>query len=143
MAKRKKNRMEKNTVMKYIVIPCTIAIVCSLIYLIWHLNNQNSTYSNIQYIQGFISSSGRLNDFQNKLGMHDSKEDIKWYKTDEEIRIDFGRIILTWPPEEFYDEKNIELIGTIGFTIEILPDDNGNKVLHLYYRGEEVERWVR
>lgn len=148
MAKRRHGRVEvqthmnKNGVMKWILIPCVICVICSCVYLIWFINNQNSTYQNIQYIKSFQTSSGKINDFSNKLGMRDPKEDIKWFKTDKEIRIEFGRIFLTWEPEAFYTQENLDLIGTIGFTIDIKEED-GAKVLHLYYRGEELERWVR
>lgn len=148
MAKRKrgrpevKNHMNNFAVTKWILIPCVICIICSCIYLIWYINSQNSTYENVAYIRSFMTSSGKLNDFSNKLGMQDPKEDIKWFKTDDEIRIEFGRIFLTWEPEAFYQQENLDLIATIGFTIDIIEED-GVKVLHLYYRGEEVERWVR
>jgi hypothetical protein len=75
--------------------------------------------------------------------MHDPETDIKWYKTDDEIRIEFGRIYLTWEPENFYNQDNLDQLGTIGFTIDVKKDSDGNKVLHLYYMGEEVERWVK
>lgn len=150
MAKRKLKKgvktttqMDKNPVMRWILIPCTIVIVFTCIFLIWYLNNQNSTYTNIQYIRSFMTSSGTLNDFQNKLGMHDPETDIKWYKTDDEIRIEFGRIILTWEPVDFYQQENLDALGTIGFTTKIIEDSEGNKILHLYYQGEEVERWVK
>lgn len=149
MAKRKlgkqqrRDYMGKNKPYKYVFIPCAIVIIVSLCYLIWYINTQNSTYDNILYIRSFMTSSGTLNDFQNKLGMHNPDTDIKWFKTSDEIRIEFGRIYLTWEPKDFYAEENLELLGTIGFTIEIKKDGDGNSVLHLYYRGKEVPRWVK
>mgnify|MGYP001660877101 FL=1 len=142
-SQRRKDYMGGKSVLKYILIPCTIAIVASCIFLIWYINNQNSTYSNIEYIRGFMTSSGKLNDYSNKLGMHDPETDIKWYKTDDEIRIEFGRIYLTWEPEKFYQQENLDALETIGFTIKVKEDKDGNKILHLYYQGEEVERWVK
>lgn len=150
MAKRRASRMNerkdymgKNSGMKHVLIPCVIVIVFTLAFLIWYINNQNSTYSNILYIRSFMTSSGNINDYQNKLGMHDPETDIRWYKTEDEIRIEFGRIHLTWEPEKFYEQENLDLLETIGFTIKILEDSNGNRVLHLYYKDREVERWVR
>lgn len=149
MAKRKAGRqgrkdfMGSNKGYKYVFIPCAIVIIVSLVYLTWYLNNQNSTYDNIIYIRSFMSSSGQLNDFQNKLGMHNWETDIKWFKTDKEIRIEFGRISLTWEPDKFYEKENLELLSTIGFTVDVKKDGDGNSVLHLYYRGEEVPRWVK
>lgn len=150
MAKRKlgknQNRgtaMSKNIGYKTVFIPCAIVLVASLVYLIWYLNTQNSTYDNILYIRSFMTSSGNLNDFQNKLGMHDPETDIKWFKTDKEIRIEFGRIYLTWEPEDFYAKENLDLLSTIGITTDVKSEKDGRKVLHLYYHGEEIPRWVK
>lgn len=145
MAKRRKQKefMDKGKGIKYIIWPCLIVMVGSLIYLVWFVNNQNATYNHILYIQSFMTNSGKLNDFQNKLGMHDPETDIKWYKTDDEIRIEFGYITLTWEPKDFFQQENLELLQTIGFTTEIVTDDEGNKILKLYYMGEELERWIK
>lgn len=149
MAKRKlgkvnqrKDFMGGKSPMKYIIIPCMIVVIMSCMYLIWYQNNLNSTASNIEYIKSFMTSSGELRDYSNKIGMHDPKEDIRWYKTDEEIRIEFGRIYLTWEPEVFYSAEVQEDLNTIGFTTKIIEKD-GVKTLHLYYMGEEMERWVK
>ena len=149
MAKRKLNTVTKRKenmkggVTKYILIPCTIVIIASCIFLIWYINRQNSTYSNINYIKGFVTSSGKLNDFSNKIGMQDPETDLKWYKTDKEIRIEFGRIILTWEPKDFYVQENLDALSTIGITTEIKTEKDGTKTLHLYYNGNEMERWVK
>ena len=151
MAKRKhKGGIKKTTVMengkfiKYVLWPCLIVIVASLGFLIWYINRQNSTYEHILYIRSFMTSSGKLNDFQNKLGMHDPETDIKWYMDKDNIEIDFGYIILTWEKEDFFQEDNLTLLSTIGFTTEITETkDKKSKTLHLYYMGEELERWIR
>lgn len=149
MAKRKLGKKSRKEVMgkhkgyKYVFIPCTIVIVASLVYLIWYMNTQNSTYDNILYIRSFMTSSGTLNDFQNKIGMKDPETDIKWYKTDDEIRIEFGRIFLTWEPEDFYAEENLQLLSSIGITTEIQKGTDGVRTLHVFYHGEELERWVK
>lgn len=141
--KGRRDVMGKNKAYKYIFIPCALVIIVSLVYLIWYINAQNSTYDNILYIRSFMTSSGTLNDFQNKLGMHNPETDIKWFKTDDEIRIEFGRIYLTWEPKDFFVQENLDLLGTIGFSVEIKEGDDGVKVMHLYYQGKELERWVK
>lgn len=149
MAKRKSGKksrrdvMGNNRVYRYIFIPCAIVVITSLIYLIWFINTKNSTYDNIAYIKSFMTSSGVINDFQNKLGMHDPMNDIRWYKTDNEIRIEFGRIYLTWEPKDFYKQENLDLLGSIGFSVEVKKNEEGVNVLHLYYAGEELPRWVK
>lgn len=149
MAKRKlgkvnqrKDFMGGKNPITYVLIPCMLVVIMSGIYLIWHQNNTNSTASNIEYIRSFMSSSGELRDYSNKIGMHNPETDIKWYKTEDEIRIEFGRIFLTWEPETFYTDEVQEALGTIGFTTKIKEKD-GVKTLYLYYQGEEVERWVK
>lgn len=130
-------------IFKFIVIPCCMVIVASGIYLAYYTNGQNSTYRNIEYIRSFMSSSGQLNDYSNKLGMHDPDEDIKWYKTKDEIEIQFGRIIMSWEVEDFYNKDNLTALESIGFTTKIIEGKDNVKTLHLYYMGEEVERWVK
>ena len=150
MAKRKltkgikrKDFMGNNSVMRYIIIPCMLVIIASCIYLIVFLNNKNSTLSNIEYIRSFMSSSGQLRDYSNKIGMHDATKDIKWYKTNKEVCIEFGRIYLTWEPDEFFTQDNLDRIATIGFTVKYVKSESGDEVMKVYYQGSEVERWVK
>lgn len=148
MAKRRKSSkgnkfLNGNSVLKYILIPIMIVLIAEVAYLAWYINQKNSTVTNIDYIKSFMSSSGKLNDYQNKIGMHDPKTDIRWYKTDDEIRIEFGRIYLTWEPEDFYLEENLQHLETIGITTKIKKNKEGIKTLHIYYMGEEIERWVK
>lgn len=141
--KAKKDYMDTMKIMRYIIIPCAIVFIGTAIYLIWYINRQNSTYANIEYIQGFVTSSGKLNDFQNKIGMHDPETDIKWFKTNKEIRIEFGRITLTWEPEDFYDQHNLDMLATIGITTKIKKSADGRQTLHIYYLDQELERWIK
>lgn len=140
---KRKDFTKSTSFSKLVLIPCTIVIIMSCLYLIWYLSQRNSTIENIYYIQSFMTSSGQLNDYANKLGMHDPEKDIKWFKTTDEIRIEFGRITLTWEPDMFYQQENLDLLKTIGFTIQIKEDKNKKKVLHLFYKGVELERWVK
>lgn len=143
LKRKTKGVQEKRTGIKYMFVPIAIALIASLIYLIWYLNNQNATYEHIDYIRSFMTSSGKLNDYQNKLMMHNPATDIKWYKTDDEIRIEFGNVILTWEPKDFYKQENLDHLGTIGITAQVTEEKDGTKRLRLYYMGEELERWVK
>lgn len=140
---RRKDFMGGNSIIKYVLTPCIIVVVASCIFLVYYYNNKISTTSNVKYIESFMSSSGQLRDYSNKIGMHDPEEDIKWYKTNKEIRIEFGRIYLTWEPEEFFTKEVSDLIETIGFTTTYNTNKDGEKVLKIYYQGVEVERWVK
>lgn len=148
MAKRRKSKnkdvMNKNMSWKYLVAPCALVIICSCVYLMWYINNKNSTYENIDYIRGFMTSSGTLNDFSNKIGMHDPEKDLKWFMTDKTVRIEFGRIVMEWEKDEFLSDDNLTHLSTIGITADVQTDkDTGKKKLHLYYQGTEMERWIK
>lgn len=138
-----KDSMHSNTFWRYVLVPCMIVLIGTVIYMIWYMNNQRSTYKNIEYIKSFMTNTGKLNDFSNKIGMHDPEKDLKWFKTDDEIRIEFGRIILTWEPKDFFEEENLTQLSTIGITVKVKEDKNGQKTMHLFYMGKEIERWVK
>ena len=133
--------MQKGQFSKYVFIPVGIAIIVLTVLLFWYQNNLNATDAHIEYIRSFMTSTGKLNDFQNKLGMHDPLKDIKWYKNEDEIRIEFGRMILTWEPEDFFTEDTQEKLNSIGIRWDILKEGD-LKVLHIYYRDQEIPRWV-
>lgn len=133
--------MQKGQFSKYVLIPVGITIIVLSILLFWYQNNLNATDEHIEYIRSFMTSTGKLNDFQNKLGMHDPLKDIKWYKNEDEIRIEFGRMILTWEPEDFFTDDTQEKLNSIGIRWDILKEGD-LKVLHIYYRDQEIPRWV-
>ena len=149
MAKRKKGHAKERDIMgggkflKTVLWPCMIVIIGSCIFMIWWINNRNSTYTNIDFIRDHMTSGGKLNDFKNEICMWDPETDLRWYKTDKEIRIEFGLIVLTWEPADFYTEDNLNHLSTIGITAKVKEDKEGNKVLKLYYFGTEMERWIK
>ena len=149
MAKRAKGHAKQRDIMggskftKSVIIPCVFVIVGTCIFMIWWINNRNSTYTNIDYIRSFMTSSGKMNDYQNKIGMWDPETDLRWYKTDKEIRIEFGRIVLTWEPEDFYTQDNFDHLATIGIEVKIKENKDGTKVLEMYYQGNKMERWIK
>ena len=126
---------------KYIASPCILVMIVMGGLYFYDQIGAKSNESGIEYIQSFIASSGNLVDYQNKLGMKDPATDLKWYKTDDEVRIDFGRIILKYSLEEFMSEKVQGDLASIGITSQVIKEKTGN-VLHLYYLGEEIQRWV-
>ena len=131
----------KGAFVKMFLIPVALVTIVLSVYYFWYGNNLNSTDEHIKYIRSFMRTPGNLNDFQNKLGMHDPATDIKWYKNEKEIRIEYGRVILTWEPADFLTEETREQLNTIGFDYEVKKRD-GQKTLILYYNGTELERWI-
>lgn len=139
---RRMNSMNKGLFMKAVIIPCCIVFIFSAIYLIWFINNKNSTLTNIDYIRSFMSSTGQLRDYSNKLGMHDPSTDIKWYMDDKGVRIEFGRIVMDWETEEFWDPAMQQKLNDIGIVFEEVKEKGVPKII-CKYRGLEIERWVR
>ena len=116
-----------------------IMIIASLIYYLYYSVAVNSTAHNIQVIKDHMNSSGVLVDIRNEIAV-DSVDDVKLFVTEEEVRIEFGRLILNWTPEEFATKEVQEELNSIGFEVKF----KGEPVkMYLYYQGEEVERWVR
>lgn len=131
----------KGAAIKMFILPAAIMTIALSVFLFWKSNNYNATAEHIEYIRSFMTTPGKLNDFQNKLGMHDPETDIKWFREKDEIRIEYGRIILTWLPEEFFTEETQEQLGSIGFSYDI-KKIKGVQTFILYYNGKEIERWV-
>ena len=138
LTRKEKNRMNQNNFIHVILAVAIVAFVIT-VYLWYQGNNQAATTDHIKYIKSFMSSSGTLRDYSNKLGMHDPKTDLKWFEKGDTIEIHFGRIILTWPREVFLLESTREELHTI--TMDYTVDKvTGN--ITVYYKGEVVSKWV-
>ena len=148
-----KNHMAKNAEWKWIILPCLLVLCASIILLYLWIGNRNSTNTNIDYIRSFMTSTGKLNDFSNKLSMHDPYKDIRWEWTDEgEVAILFGRIILDWESTEDFLNQDVQTkLGTIGFVTEVINDEHdkdkdGDREeilnINIYWKDILVERCV-
>lgn len=138
LTRKEKNRMSQNNFIHIIFAVAIVAVVIGVYF--WYLgNNQNATSEHIKYIKSFMSSSGKLNDYSNKLGVHDPKTDIKWFQKDGNIEIHFGRIILTWTEDKFLTEETKEELNTIGMDYSVKKSTG---VITVYYKGEVVNKWV-
>ena len=140
--KQSKTKVERGAFIKVVLFPVALTLIVISIYFFWYQNNLNATDEHIEYIRSFMRSPGVLNDFQNKLGMHNPKEDIKWFEEGDNITIEYGWVILTWTKEDFKTEETLQSLQSIGFTYEIKCKDN-NEVIKLYYCGEEIQKWVK
>lgn len=139
MASRKEKDILKGKLgLKTWVLLALLIIIGCVGYFFYARTQNNSTYTNIEYIKGYMTPSGTLNDWQGKLGCK-GVEDMKWYLTEDELKIEFGRIALTWPPEEFVKQENLQLVGQIGITAKY---NKKEQKLKLYWCNQEIERWV-
>jgi len=141
MSRRRANPLSKNSSTWYILIPCILALLLTVGIYFFTLNKYDSTDKTIDYIASFYDNRGRLNDFENQLNIQDEYKDIRYFVTSDEISIYFGRVILTWENvDQLMDPNNLEHLKDI--YIEIKKDPSTNK-LKMYYKGVEIQRWVK
>ena len=134
-----KSQVEKGDMFRLILVPCILMLFFSVGMLVYHNIKNNSVTSQVEYIQGYMTGSGTINDWQGKLQCK-GIEDIHWYRTNDIIEIDFGNIIMTWDYEQFITQSNLDLIKTIGFEVYYTKD---KKDIRLFWSGKEVERWIK
>lgn len=136
-----RNPLGKNNSTWYILVPCLLAMGLTLGIYFFNLNRLDSTSKTIDYIAGFYNSRGQLNDFENQLNIQDEYRDIRYFVSKDEISIYFGRVILTWETvDQLMDPDNLEHLKKI--FIEIKRDQSTGK-LKIYYKGVEIQRWVK
>ena len=123
---------------KYVLLPLVLTLLGVGYYLVTRNNIYGNNEQSIKWIASHFTRSGILQDYQNELGI-DSDANIKLYVTDEFIKIGFGKVNLTWKPEEFTTLKNQELLKTIFITMD---NDPKTGKLRVYYKGNELQRWV-
>lgn len=133
---------DKNKFMKRVIIPCMLVLIGSLIFYFWFYGKKVATARGIDYIASYMTKSGELRDYSNKIGMHDPTTDIKWFQTDDKIKIEFGRVYLTWEPDDFYEDETEKQLEKIQMTRKIIYKKDGTKEVKIYYQGREIERWV-
>lgn len=151
MAKRKrakhwngksKTSLEKNLIVKSVLIPLVCLLLATIGYLVWGTKQDMGTLEGLNYIKSFVGSGGKLNDFQGKLGMDDPKEDIKWFYDEEGIRIEFGKIIMDFTEAEFLSDNIKGKLKDIGITYDV-KEKGDQYEFKLYYLGTEIERYIR
>lgn len=131
--------MKKNKVLKFIILPVCFVVIASMIYYLYYSVAINATDRNIEVIKEHMNSSGKLVDIKNEIAVN-SIDDVKLFVTEDEVRIEFGRLVLNWTPEKFATQEVQDTLETIGFEVKFKGDP---VKMYLYYHGEEVERWVK
>ena len=129
----------KNKFTKFVVAPVVFLLVGTVFYFVYYNVVINSTATNIKLIKEHMNSSGTIVDIQNEIGVQ-SVEDIKLFVTTEEVRIQFGKLVLNWSPKNFAKSETQEQLSQIGFEIQFKGEP---PKMYLYWHGAEVERWVR
>lgn len=146
MAKRSKYKRHKKfdvmaskAELKWIILPCIIVLIGSFVWYLWYANRSTSTIGSVEYIASYMTSTGKINDFQNKIGAKDVN-DIKWFETDKEYEIQFGKITLTWRKDEFLTQETNDLLKKIFMAVG--TDEKTGEII-VYFKGSKVEKWVK
>lgn len=121
-----------------ILIPAILFIAVMYFYEVKQDINKSSTKDSIEYISKHFNASGKLIDYQNDLGVK-TVEDIKFFLKGDKVEIHFGKILLNWRLKDFVSKENQEELKKV--FINIYRDAKTGKI-RVFYKGEEVERWV-
>jgi hypothetical protein len=125
----------------YILIPLVVILGAVVYKVISDKYTITNSYDQIEYINQFMSN-GELNDYANKIGMKDWETDIKWYKDDDNVKIEYGYMTLNFTVDELMTDQCKSALETIGITTKLVQTDEGTYKLKLFYNGNELERWV-
>lgn len=120
------------------VIPFLILLV---VFAYWFIQNNvknNATADNIEFIYEHFNRKGELVDTYDQIGV-ENVEDIKLFIKGDKVRMEFGYIELTWTLEEFVGPANLEALKKIH--VDVYRDKETGKI-RVFYKGEELERWV-
>ena len=98
-----------------------------------------STQTNLQFLYEHFNSAGQLIDYQGEIRMKDPEQDIKVFVKDNKVTIRFGVIEMHWTAKQFMTEENLRNLALIYITVDVDPVTNR---LTVYYKGQELPRWV-
>lgn len=132
-------KKSKGGFLKFVVLPVMILAIGTMIYYFYDQVANGATNENMQVIKDHLNSSGVLVDTRNEIGVK-SVDDIKLFVTEDEVRIEFGYLILTWTPKQFAKKETQEALELLGFEVKF----EGDPVkMNIYWQGEKIERWVK
>lgn len=132
-------KKSKGGFLKFVILPVMILAIGTMIYYFYDQVANGATNENMQVIKDHLNSSGVLVDTRNEIGVK-SVDDIKLFVTEDEVRIEFGYLILTWTPKQFAKKETQEALELLGFEVKF----EGDPVkMNVYWQGEKIERWVK
>lgn len=132
-------KKSKGGFLKFVILPVMILAIGTMIYYFYDQVANGATNENMQVIKDHLNSSGVLVDTRNEIGVK-SVDDIKLFVTEDEVRIEFGYLILTWTPKQFAKKETQEALELLGFEVKF----EGDPVkMNIYWQGEKIERWVK
>lgn len=81
---------------------------------------------------------GSINDYMGEIGVKD-ENDIKWFQDKDKIKIEFGKIALTYSTDTFESKEMQEQLSYIGITVR-KNKKTGEYIL--YWHDNKLEKWV-
>lgn len=99
---------------------------------------KDATDKGIEYILRHTNSAGNLVDLTGDIGVK-SIEDIRLYVKTDEVRIEYGKVLLTFTLEDFLGDAYTVNLERIGITRQI---NEKTGLLEVFYHGVLLERWA-
>lgn len=109
-------------------------------FIVYQTAGSKGMESTIDFIASHISGNGKIVDYQNDLGIVDTKIDIQWYDEDENIEIKFGKVKFDIKKEDLLTEYVKEQLGRINMEVRQSKEDGEIKI---YYAGEVVDLYIQ
>lgn len=123
---------------KVVLFPFVLLLIVLAYWYFTQYVSISSTNKNIEFIREHFNAKGELIDYQNELNVK-SMDDIKLFVKDNKVQIDFGNVKLKWTAAQFVAAENIKALESIYITA--YKDKKTNR-LRVYYKGQEIQRWV-
>lgn len=125
-------------VIKFTPIFVVSVLIAFVFWLFASSVKYNATADTIHFIAEHFNNRNEIVDYYNEIGVK-SIDDIHFIMKGQNVTIQFGKLKLDWKLKNFVKEENQKLLKTIH--IEIFKDKTTGE-LRLFYKGEEIERWV-
>ena len=122
----------------FIAIPVILLLITSVIIVTYNTTQQTSNVPAIKKIKEFMRRDGSINDYMGEIGVKD-ENDIKWFQDKDKIKIEFGKIALTYSADTFESKEMQEQLSYIGITVR-KNKKTGEYIL--YWHDKKLEKWV-
>ena len=122
----------------FIAIPVILLLITSVIIVTYNTTQQTSNVPAIKKIKEFMRRDGSINDYMGEIGVK-NENDIKWFQDKDKIKIEFGKIALTYSIDTFESKEMQEQLSYIGITVR-KNKKTGDYIL--YWHDKKLEKWV-
>lgn len=124
------------------ILSAFVPVAFLLVGIAWYFTSnsisENATDNSIEYIASHTNSAGNLVDYTGDIGVK-SIDDIRLYITENQVKIKYGKIDLTFTPDGFMADKYTIPLERIGITRQI---NKKTQLIEVFYHGVLLERWA-